>query len=264
MRKMKWARWPNGKGLASADENLEAALTEIDTQLRYWGEKHSNYNRQRATAYLLRGAICAANGTKKRANGKDASEHNRIALDFFEKALEIDPNDHHALEYTAHQQRILGMVEEALGTYKQLEGVANRPEPEFILVRMRALRFLGELYERRYDTTNVKARLQDAQDALREALKIVPAVARDDLDHAFIHRALASVEWKKGSQLWQNHISAAERMFLELIRRKRSTKEAEAGLADVRKLGEEIDAQAAAATATSVANGDPQPTATSP
>ena len=176
---MKWARWRNGKSLASADESLETALSDIDIQLRYWDEKHANYNRQRATAYLLRGAIAAANGTKKRANGKDASEHNRIALDYFQKALEIDPNDYHALEYAAHQQRILGMYGEAIVTYEKLEQTTNGPDPELVLTRVRALRYLGELYERMYDDKGVKTNLTTAKSKLQLALGIVPAIARD-------------------------------------------------------------------------------------
>lgn len=242
MRSMKWTRWRNGKSFANADESLETALAEIDGQLRFWGEKRANYDRQRATAYLLKGAIAAANGAKTRASGKDGAEHARIALDYFLKALEIDSSDHQALEYVAHQQRVLGLIDEAIANYLKLESVTNKPEPEMVLIRMRALRYTGELLEKKYDTTDVKVRLGEASANLREALRIVPPRVRDDLDHAFVHRYMASVEAKRGTQGWQVHAESAERMFLELIRRKRNTLEAEAGLADVRKLKKDIAA----------------------
>ncbi len=245
LRQMKWARWRNGRGLISANESLQAALDDIDGQLRYWDEKHANYRRQQATAYLLKGAIAAANGTKIRTDGKDGLENNREALVAFSKALEIDENDAQALEYVAHQQRILGMLDEAFQSYSRLEQLTNKPEPDAALVRLRALRYMGEILERKFDATNIQARLTLAKTNLQQALLIVPTIARDDLDHAFVHRVLASVEMKRNVpnalHLATAQCFLAERIFLDLIRRKRNLKEAEAGLSDVRNLMETIN-----------------------
>jgi hypothetical protein len=242
LRIMRWARWRNGSSLVSADESLQAALDDIGSQLKYWERKHSNYLRQQATAYLLKGAIAAANGSKDKNTGKDGLEHNREALIAFSKALEIDESDAQALEYVAHQQRILGMFDEAFQNYSRLSQLMTGPEPESALVRMRTLRYMGEILEKKYDATEIMARLITAKQTLQDALANVPTIARDDLDHAYVHRVFASVEMKRkalGSAKFQSE--RAERIFLDLIRRKRHVKEAEVGLIEVRSLMETIN-----------------------
>lgn len=250
MRQLKWARWRNGRTLPSADTNLDAALSEITKQMEYWEKHQANYKRQQAAAYLLKGAIAAAKGQKAAAADKDGDVHHRTALTNFLQALAIDETDNEALEYAAHQHRILQETDDAKKLYSRLAELTDKPEPDSILIRMRALRYSGEMNERQYDATQVAQRLTDAKNQLDEALRIIPATARGELDHAFIHRYLASVEDKRGAvQLPLTHCNDAERIYLDLIRRKKDAAEAEAGLVDIRKLRKEIIARRSTAAA---------------
>lgn len=193
---------------------------------------------------MLKGAIAAAHASKGKSNGKDAAEHNGEALTYFSKALEIDPNDLEAMEYVAHQQRVLGLIDEALESYVQLEKLNTKPETESAIVRTRALRYIGELLEKKFDKTGVQLRLTEAKGKLQAALSAMPAIAKDELDHAFICRGLTSVELKRANgniNYASQQCLVAERIFLDLIRRKRTTSEAEAGRADIRRLRAELD-----------------------
>jgi len=241
LQRLKWAHWRSGKRLPAADAELGAALSEIEDQEKYWTAKQANYSRQKVTAYLLRGAIAAAHGTKTRVNGIDGEQHNRVALGYFQRALEIDPNDLQALEYAAHQQRILGMLDDALASYQKARDIVqSKTDEESALLYMRAQRFRGEIYWEKYLKTQVMQRLNDARDDLTDALNRMPTIARDDFDHAFILRCLAAVEWKKGIQQCSARLLNAENIFLNLIRRKKRLKEAEAGLVDIQRLRDEI------------------------
>lgn len=261
LRQMKWAKWKSGRNLNPAINSLDSALDDLDRQLKYWDGKHANFLRQQATAYLLKGAIAAANGAnRKKVNGKDGLEHNREALVCFLKALDIDASDHEALEYAAHQQRILGMVDEAYESYKALEAMTAKPGPEFAIIRVRALRYMGEMLEKKFDMSNIQLRLTEAKAKLSQALSIVPTIARDELDHAFVHRALAGVELKRrpnpSLSFAEGQCVSAERIFLELVRRRKDTEEAEAGLAEVRQIKDAIS-KLRNASADEVPSGSP-------
>ena len=74
------------------------------------------------------------------------------------------------------------------------------------------------------------ADLSRARKSFDDALVALPSIARGELDEAFIYRGLASVEDKRNSvQLPFNNCNAAERIFLELLRRKRDITNANAG-----------------------------------
>ena len=141
------------------------------------------------------------------------------------------------LEYVAHQHRILGEIDNAISSYQTLADQTDGPEPGKALVRMRALRYLGEMFERKFDAARVQLNLNTAKNHLTAALNIMPEVARDTLLEAFTHRWLGSVEDKKGTaRLWQQEFDAANRIFAGLISRHKDMAEAQAGLEEVKQL----------------------------
>lgn len=237
MRKLKWVGSMNGNALPVADVNLQSALDEIQQRMQWCDDQRSSHKRQQATAYLLKGAIAAARADKERTAGQDAVARDREALGCFQKALETDSHDIEALEYVAHQHRILGEIDNAISSYQTLADQTDGPEPGKALVRMRALRYLGEMFERKFDAARVQLNLNTAKNHLTAALNIMPEVARDTLLEAFTHRWLGSVEDKKGTaRLWQQEFDAADRIFAGLISRHKDMAEAQAGLEEVKQL----------------------------
>jgi hypothetical protein len=90
MRRLKWSNWWSWRALPSADDSLEAALGEIESQMKFSEQQQAHYKRQEAAAHLLRGAIASG--------GIGADDHKR-ALDHFLRAIAIDDTDIEALEY---------------------------------------------------------------------------------------------------------------------------------------------------------------------
>ena len=101
-------------------------------------------------------------------------------------------------------------------------------------MRAKALRFAGEMCERKYDTERVRNDLNKARDRLRWALEILPVQARGELDHAAIHEVLGRVEDKRGTtNLPVDNLQAAQTIYRDLISQERDLGEAEAGLVRV-------------------------------
>jgi tetratricopeptide (TPR) repeat protein len=233
MRRLKWLNWWNWRVLPNADQNLEAALEEIESQMSFWEKQHAHYKRQEAAAYLLRGAIAAGGPTK---------EDNKRALGYFQKALAIDDSDIEALEYAAHQRRVLGDIDDALADYDRLARLTNKPGAEFASVRIKALRYAGEMCEKKYDKERVRSNLDKAKDRLEQALDDLLAHARGELDHAAIHEVLGRVEDKRGTiNLPIQNLEAAQAMYRALIVEGRGLTEAEAGLVRVSDLLRQIE-----------------------
>jgi hypothetical protein len=190
MRHLRWSNWWSWRALAGADHNLEAALKEIESQMGFWEKQHAHYKRQEAAAHLLRGAIAAG--------GASAEDHKR-ALGHFLRALAIDNNDIEALEYAAHQRRVLSEIDDALVDYDRLARLTNKPGAEFASVRTKALRYAGEMLEQKYEKEGVRSNLDKARVRLRQALQELPAPTRGELDHAAICEVLGRVEDKRGT-----------------------------------------------------------------
>ena len=119
LRQMKWGRRPR------ADQSLEATLRELEDQLDLWNGQKREYERRKAQACLLRGAIAAARAAKiGRNDGAEARQDNIEALEYFREAFELSGRtDTEALEYIGHQQVRLGDYAPALATFQQLASV---------------------------------------------------------------------------------------------------------------------------------------------
>jgi hypothetical protein len=248
MRNMKLARWWNVWALPSADKSLETALSEIEKQMEFWESQHAHYKRQEAAALLLRGAIAAGKGT---------AEDNKAALGYFLKALAIDESDIEALEYAAHQRRVLGELDEALADYEQLARLTNKPGAEAAEVRIRALRYQGEIYEKKFDRDDVRRNLDKGKERLEKALDELPVEIRRELDHAAIHEVLGRIEDKRRTKnLPSDNYRAAKNIYNDLIVRKRDLAEAEAGRERVEKCLKELEERNSRAEAS---DGGPAP-----
>jgi tetratricopeptide (TPR) repeat protein len=233
MRTMKLARWWNVWALPRADKSLETALSEIETQMEFWEDQHAHYKRQEAAALLLRGAIAA---------GKGAPEDNKAALGYFLKVLAIDESDIEALEYAAHQRRVLGELEDALADYERLARLTNKPGAEAAEVRIRALRYQGEILEKKYEKEGVRRNLERGRERLQEALRDLHVEMRGELDHAAIYEVLGRIEDKRGTKnLPSDNYRAAKDIYNDLIVRKRNLAEAEAGRERVEKRLRELE-----------------------
>jgi tetratricopeptide (TPR) repeat protein len=232
MRNMRLARWWNVWVLASAEKSLETALAEIEKQMKFWDDQQAHYKRQEAAALLLRGAIAAGKGTV---------EDNKAALGYFLKALAIDESDVEALEYAAHQRRILGELDDALADYERLARLTKKPGAEAAEMRIRALRYQGEIYEKMFEKDGVRQDLAKGKNCLEIALKEMPAELRGELHHASIHEVLGRIEDKRGTKnLPSDNYRAAKDIYNDLIVRKRDLLEAEAGRERVQRLLREL------------------------
>lgn len=239
LRALGWVSWWKAKALNAAESNLQMAISDIDKRLKGWDENRAHHLRQKAAAFLLSGAIAAANAEVERAAGRDGAAKHRVALNFFLKALEIDSTDIEALEYVGHQYRILGDYDSAIERYEQLAELANKPSPDMQLVKVHALRYQGELFERKYDVDGIASNLGRARKCLSDALDAMPQIAHGELVEAFIYRWLGSTEDKRNTaMLWRQHYDKALNIFSSLIERGREIQQAEAGAEEVKGLRE--------------------------
>lgn len=174
IKRLGWsAPWKRAKSrLPDAETHLSSAMDEIEQQLRYWEDHYSGYKKQQATIFLLQGAILAAQGGE--SEGDEKRKHNKDALACFTDALEIGGSDLEALEYVAHQNKVLEHFEEAIERYQELEKSANKLTPDHAMIRMRALRSLGEIYEIVYDRDGKDVDLKGARNFLDRAVKKHP------------------------------------------------------------------------------------------
>lgn len=165
LRAMNWGRRPK------ADQSLEQTLAELEQQLNVWDAQKGEYQKRKAQACLLRGAIAASRAAKTAKAGKDARPDNLEALGFFQQAYALDPGDAEALEYIGHQQARLGDCQAAIEQFQQLVNLA--PADGQSLLRARALRFQAEVHENKPHPN-----LNEANRLLIQAVPALPQDAR--------------------------------------------------------------------------------------
>jgi len=134
-----------------ADGLLRRALRKIGRQLETAENVVSSLYDQRASAFILRGAIASARAGNARS-AEQSAQFDRNALDDFRFALQI-PGKHQveAKEYEAHQLRRLGNLGETEAAYKELEAMAIRmlDGQSGAIIRARALRWLASITQAR-------------------------------------------------------------------------------------------------------------------
>jgi tetratricopeptide (TPR) repeat protein len=201
VRNLGWGGWVmNPFFFTIAEQEIEVALVEIERRLHFCEQSQANCRNQEAAAYLVKGALAAARAGKERPKSGQADRWNRAALNHFGRALEIDSGDMEALEYVAHQQRILGQDSLALSSYQRLAEVTCRSARDDRIVASRAQRYRAEIYEKQYDATGIAARLTRAQACLDQALECLPHTALRDIDDAMIREVYGRVARKREQQ----------------------------------------------------------------
>jgi len=224
LKKMKWGKRP------AADESLETTLRELDEQLNLWAGQKREYEKRKAQACLLKGAIAAARAAK--TDGADAQTANVEALEHFQEAFKLsNDTDTEALEYIGHQQVRLGDYGTALGTFEKLAEMAPEGEPSLSLAR--ALKFQAEVYECKPQPNLVRA-----NSALMKAVEALPANA-PYLDKAELHEMHGRAREKlRTFNVATQSYRAAEFWYLRIINENNSIDEtapiAKAGLQRVR------------------------------
>lgn len=237
IRNIGWAGWINPFPFETADKELGDAIAEIEERLKFCEKSRADCRRQEATAYLVKGAIAAARA-KQKASSKELSDRlDRDALNYFLRALEIDQNDTEALEYLAHQHRILGQHDLALSSFQRLAELTKNSGGESNLTTAKAYRHIGEILEKQHESSGVLRRLEKAKDFLEKALLALPPSARGQLDHAAIYEVTGRVEEKRGTTNLplQNYL-AAFAMYNALVEKNPDALEAKLGADRMKKV----------------------------
>ena len=164
---LKWGK-PKWSPMNRSDDNLESELTELENQLKTWGNVQAHYNEREAQAHLLRGAIAAARAAHAKASKNDAWNDTLRAFKHFEAAHELNKKDPEALEYMGHMRVRLGQHELAIIDFENLASLVPE-EVERSIRRARALKFQAEVNECKDPPA-----LQRANGLLRDALAALP------------------------------------------------------------------------------------------
>lgn len=118
---------------AAAQTQLTEALKRTEDRAAKATGKAALHNKQRAMAHLLLGTIA------------DSERRNDDALSHFQSALELDPSDVQALEYSAVQLLKLGHAEPARDEFDKLVNLAKLSSDS--LLEARAWRGVGQTWE---------------------------------------------------------------------------------------------------------------------
>jgi hypothetical protein len=199
IRNLNWSGWRNPFPFATAERELETALDEIEKQLAFGEQSRINCKKQQAVAFIVKGAIAAARASQINATPESTDRDNRAALYDFGRALEIEPTDIEALEYFAHQQRVLGQDGPAISSFERLISLTESTNCEAKLVTARAYRYIGEILEKQYDATRVQLRLTTAKQRLESAFEALPTVAMGQIDHAAVRELQGRLAEKDGA-----------------------------------------------------------------
>jgi tetratricopeptide (TPR) repeat protein len=223
------------------DESLEEQLAQLEEQLDLSAKQKRGYERRKAQAYLLKGAVAAARGAAKNDTA-GRNDDNLEALECFQKAFKLSgKKDPEALEYIGHQQVRLGNQNAALETFQQLEKMPPTEGQDAALRQARALKFQAEVYEwKRPQPYWAKANL-----ALMKAVNILPDGA-PHLERAEINEMHGRVREKQRAFIKATRsYNDAEIWYLKVIDSENSDAEevqaAEAGLKRVREALHEIE-----------------------
>lgn len=113
-----------GRIETAADRSLDTALGRIERRLETATATLTSLRMQRASAFLLKGAVASARAQLARDPVRRADLDDR-ALVHFRAALGVSEHDLQAKEYEAHQLRKLGHLTEAAAAYERLEALAE-------------------------------------------------------------------------------------------------------------------------------------------
>lgn len=242
LEKMRWGK------LSKADAALASELIKLQRQLEQWGNLEVNYNRHKAQAHLLKGAIAAS----RAASGKNSSEDRRKqdveAFEQFKAAHELDKTDVESLEYMAHQRVRLGDNSSALGDFEKLQELAEKQQNA--LLHARALKFQSAIREHEGATrliqdpslrANLEPNLQKARDLLGNALEILPDGERGGLEEAELHEIRGRVQKERQRfTAATNDYTSAERLYDRIAQKSNDPDRREAAKAGSARVTSEL------------------------
>lgn len=184
-----------------AEVEVEHELKQLQSQLDLWDEVKSDYQARKARAHICRGAISACKAAMARNQERDERPHNLSALNDFEDALRLNPDNMLAMELAAHMRVRLGEHQRAIQGFSELaECAAQRGDK---LTAMRAFKFIGEvqLYKNNPNYLGASAALNSAFEQLPVGtpplelaeLHELQGIARENMNNA-LNAALGSYE----------------------------------------------------------------------
>jgi tetratricopeptide (TPR) repeat protein len=184
-----------------AEVEVGHELKQLQSQLDLWDEVKSDYQSRKARAHVCRAAIFACKAAMARNQERDERPYNLSALNDFEEALRLNPDNLLAMELAAHMRVRLGEYSRAIQGFSELaERAAQRGDK---LTAMRAFKFAGEvhLYKNNPSYLGASAALNSAFGYLPEGshplelaeLHELQGIARENMNNA-LAAALGSFE----------------------------------------------------------------------
>jgi hypothetical protein len=217
LKGMRWGR------LDAADKRLTAELGTLKQQLEQWGNLEANYNRLRAQAHLIKGAIAAARAASPNGSGDNRTDDVE-AFEHFKAAYELNKEDVQALEYMAHQRVRLRDLGNALTDFENLQALAEKQADKKLTSR--ALMFQALIREqegaaRLLQNPNTRPQqepnLQEARYLLTRALDALPDAERGTLEEAALYELRGRVNHRRQTlRLATDDYTAAERLYHQI------------------------------------------------
>jgi tetratricopeptide (TPR) repeat protein len=218
---LKKRRWNSVFGVTdtvtATDRKLKRVVQKLQDQEKLLTERLAQFRQQRATAFLMQGAIASARAAHVIPSPK-AREFNATAVERYRFALDIPGNDADldALEHLGCQLRQLQEPEEAWSVFDKLEAAiaAIKPSKQRDVMLARAKRNKAQI-EGQDTRTN-------AMNALDAAIAILaqhqPLSGHDLLELAYVNEALASVRSSLNNTVQRfAALDSAERCYQRLF-----------------------------------------------
>jgi hypothetical protein len=179
VRELGWGSYFLGPQMGYVSFQLDASITQLETQVKLSKVNHRHLERQLATAHLLKGAMHIADASASKKRSKDDRTMKSSALNHFQSALAVDQNDCEALEYASHVLVSPKQDHDADVLLNRLLQVTAKEQTS--LSRSRAFRYKASIEAGR--SKNGNARKQ-----LKEALRVLANLSGvDRIEEAELH-----------------------------------------------------------------------------
>ena len=137
VREMGWGSYFLPAQMGLVEYQLGSAISQLERQSSLGLERQRHFDRQLATAHLLKGALFVSDASKAVAEGRDDRLGLTNAASHFSAALHINPTDEEALEYLSQVHVRLGQNDKAAENLERLLQLTAKQDKS--LVRARAL-----------------------------------------------------------------------------------------------------------------------------
>ena len=265
LKRMRWGK------VNKADVLLTEELSKLNDQIEQWGNLQDHYNRHKAQAHLLKGAIAASRAAEANGDSEERRKNDTDAFEQFKRAYALNSSDVEALEYMAHQRVRLGDNASALADFESLQKLAEKQG--MIQLQSRALKFQATIREHEGVTRLLQnptvrpaaePNLRNARDLLNRALDLLPDSERGGLEEAELYELRGRVhKMRQTFRYATDDYTAAERIYDRIAKHSDDHRDnddndpnnASAGLVRVKKALEEIRLRPLPPTDAPVGNG---------